>query len=93
MLGTYPNAATTQSIFPSRNFPNLQFLKSLLAAELGLYSILASALGPHAHPSPSAWLPFQPAGRQKAKYNLWEVAIWEIVIWEVAFGKMPWENA
>ena len=59
MLGTFPKWPLLQGIFPSGNFPNVQFpkrhlLKSVLAAILCPKHVLTTARGPLTHPSQSA---------------------------------------
>ena len=67
MLGTFPKWPLLQGIFPSGNFPNVQFPKrqlstSVLAAELNPPPpVLDAALGLLAHASRSTRPPLQPA--------------------------------
>ena len=80
LKGTFPKvfsqAATSQMC-------NLPIDNLVIAAELGSLACLATALGPLANPSRSAWLPFV-AYMKHAQPNLWKVVAWEVHFWEVA---------
>ena len=70
MLGTFPKAfhreATSQGIFPSGNFSNVQLPKSVLAAVLQPYYVLTVALAPKPILDAALSPKWQPAAPQKA---------------------------
>ena len=87
MLGTFPKAfhreATSQGIFPSGNFSNVQLPKSVLAAVLNPYHVLTTALAPKAHPRRSTRPKMAACGASEGLTQPW---------WSCRLGKYLWEN-